>query len=233
VSVTIDPKAFWEDKILTWELGRYQPRVANNSLLERIADWSSRSLRYRCEISVALIGDNLKHKSILDIGCGSGLLAQEFIDRGATSYLGIDFAESAIRAAEARRQQTRSRDRIAFKVASVRSMPIEQDIVFSLGLLDWLSNEELAILFEKQGRADFLHAIAERRTSIQQLIHRAYVHLSYGHRTQGYKPRYFSAAEIARLAARHRSGPTYAFRDPRLSFGALISTFPIGDPIDL
>ena len=78
---------------------------------------------------------------------------------------------------------------------------VTHDVVLSLGVLDWLTDEELAILYEKQGRADYLHAIAEQRASIQQLIHRAYVHMAYGHRTQGYKPRYFTA-HVDRRAGR-------------------------------
>lgn len=233
--MSTDPKQFWEDKILSWERGRYTPRQAGKvSLMERIADASSVSLRYRIRISVELLKPHLAGKSVLEVGCGSGIIAKDLIDAGASSYHGIDIAKSAIEAAEVRKREQGWDDRITFAVDTVRSMPkVTHDIVLSLGVLDWLTDEELAVLFEQQGKADYLHAIAEKRFSVQQMIHRAYVHMAYGHRTQGYKPRYFPASQIAALAARHGKAEAYAFRNPQLSFGALISSLPIGDRIKL
>jgi SAM-dependent methyltransferase len=227
-----DPKAFWEDKIQTWEEGRYEPRKSKGGILEKIADNASSSLRYRIQVGVSLIEKHVKGKHVLEVGCGSGIIAQRFLDAGALSYHGIDIAEAAIEIANKRKKDQGWGDKITFAVGTIGDMPkVQQDIVFSLGVLDWLTDEELAILFERQGKADFLHAIAEKRRSVSQYAHRAYVQVAYGHRTGAYRPRYFTAAEIARHAAKNRGGPFYAFRNPQLSFGALISSFPVGDQI--
>lgn len=225
-----DPKQFWEKKILGWETGRYYAASGEaRGLLEKIGDWSSRSLRFRIQVALDLMRPHVRGKRVLELGCGSGLLARGFIEAGATEYLGIDIAESAIAGANGRKAAEGWGDNVQFRVDTVRDMPaISHDVVFSLGLLDWLNDDELDILFEKQGRADFLHAIAERRRSVQQWLHRNYVHVCYGWKTQGYVPRYFSVPEITQRAARWRSGPFHVYRDPRLSFGALISTCPIG-----
>ncbi len=234
MSTQTDPKDFWENKILTWEEGRYEPRKSKGSILERIADASSRSLRYRIRTGVELLAPHIKDKAVYEIGCGSGLVAQRFIELGAKSYHGIDIATTAIEIAKKRQQEQGWSDKITFAVDNVRDMaPIKADVVFSLGVLDWLTDEELDIMFRKQGKAEYLHAIAEKRNSPSQWAHRAYVQVSYGYKTGAYRPRYFTAAEIARMSAKYRTGPFYAFRNPQLSFGALISTLPVGPKIDL
>jgi SAM-dependent methyltransferase len=231
-AMTVDPKAFWEEKIATWEEGRYEPRKSKGGILEKIADASSRSLRYRIQVGVELLKDHVKGKSVLEVGCGSGLIAQKFIDAGATRYVGIDIAKNAIDIANKRKADLGWSDKISFHVGTIVDMPpVKEDVVFSLGVLDWLTDAELETLFARQGKADYLHAIAEKRVSLSQYAHRAYVHVSYGHKTGAYVPRYFPAAKIASLSAKHRPGPFYAFRNPKLSFGALISSFPIGDKI--
>jgi SAM-dependent methyltransferase len=232
--MSTDPKKFWEDKIIPWEEGRYEPSKTKGGLLERIADASSRSLRYRIQTGVELLADHVKGKSVLEVGCGSGLVAQKFIDAGATRYVGFDIAENAIVAANKRKTSQGWSDKISFHVGTIEKMaPVQEDVVFSLGVLDWLTDQELETLFQRQGKAHFLHAIAEKRVSLSQYAHRAYVQVSYGHTTGAYRPRYFTAAHIAGLAAKHRSGPFYAFRNPKLSFGALISSYPVGDRINL
>jgi len=102
-------------------------------------------------------------------------------------------------------------------------------LVISLGLFDWLMDDEIADVFRKSGSSDFLHAIAERRPGIQQWLHRSYVQLAYGYRTDQYRPRYFTCDRIKSLADVRR--PLHVYRSWRLSFGALISSLPIGPKI--
>jgi hypothetical protein len=78
-----------------------------------------------------------------------------------------------------------------------------------------------------------LHALSELRASPTQWVHRAYCYVAYGYRTEGYVPRYFSAEHLPRLARPHQAGPYYVFRDRRLSFGALVSTLPVGPQLSL
>jgi hypothetical protein len=86
-------------------------------------------------------------------------------------------------------------------------------------------------MFAATKGADFLHAIAEKRPSVSQWLHRAYVQLAYGHRTGHYRPRYFSVPEIEVMVDSYSDKPIRVFRDRRLSFGALLTTFDFNHEI--
>lgn len=228
--MTVDPKQFWEGKLLGWEQGRYGTPERRTGLLEWIADRSSMSLRFRIAITPELLKPFLAGRHVVELGCGSGLLAAKLVEHGAASYLGIDIADAAIM----RARECHGRDaRIRFEVDSVAAMPrLAADLVISLGLFDWLNDEEISAVFVKSGSAHFLHAIAEKRPGVQQLLHRCYVQLAYGHRTSRYRPRYLTCAHVAKLACARADRPIYVHRDWRLSFGALLSSLPIGEKIE-
>jgi SAM-dependent methyltransferase len=222
----VDAKEFWETKLLGWEQGRYGRPDRPLGFLEWIANRSSASLRFRVTIVPELLKAFLLNKKVVELGCGSGLIADKFLDYGAASYLGIDIAESAIEKARTRHGNDA---RIQFQVGSVAELPLlSADLVVSLGLFDWLTDEEIAKVFRQSGNADFLHAIAERRPGIQQWLHRSYVQLAYGYRTAQYRPRYLTCEHIRSLSAAGARRPLYVYRHWRLSFGALLSSLRIG-----
>ena len=222
----VDPKQFWESKILSWEQGRYGRPDRPMGLVEWIADRSSMSLRFRVAAIPELLRPFLANKRVIELGCGSGLLAGKLVEYGAASYLGIDIAESAI---EKARQSYRGNDRIEFLVSDIEDIQkISADLVISLGLFDWLTDQEMSSVFRKSGASNFLHAIAERRPGFQQWLHRCYVQLAYGYRTGSYRPRYLTCDHIRSLATTGPR-PLYVYRNWRLSFGALISSLPIGE----
>jgi SAM-dependent methyltransferase len=227
--MAVDPKQFWEAKLLAWEQGRYGSPDRPRGLLEWIANRSSMSLRFRVAITPELLRPYLANKRVVELGCGSGIMAGKLIEYGAASYLGIDIAESAVETARARYGDN---PKVRFLASSVAEMPpLSADLVISLGLFDWLTDDEIIDLFRKSGSADFLHAIAERQRGIQQWLHRSYVQLAYGYRTNSYRPRYFKCDHVRRLATVAINRPIYVFRSWRLSFGALVSSVPIGEKV--
>jgi SAM-dependent methyltransferase len=227
--MAVDPKQFWEAKLLAWEEGRYGRPDRPRGLLEWIANRSSMSLRFRVAITPELLRPYLANKRVVELGCGSGIMAGKLIEYGAASYLGIDIAESAVETARARYGDN---PKVRFLASSVAEMqPLSADLVISLGLFDWLTDDEIIDLFRKSGSADFLHAIAERQRGIQQWLHRSYVQLAYGYRTNSYRPRYFKCDHVRRLATVAINRPIYVFRSWRLSFGALVSSVPIGEEV--
>ena len=224
----IDPQQFWEDKILRWEADRYGQGSAQSSWLERVASRLSGSLRARLALAESVLRPHVAGRRVVELGCGSGLLAEPLVEAGAASYLGIDIAQSAIARARERSRSARGASRITFEQGDVASLPpLAADVVFSLGLFDWLTPPEIDAVFAAGRGADYLHAIAEKRRSPSRYLHRLYVFLSYGHRTGAYVPRYFDVAELQAAAARHDPRPMRVFRSPLLSFGALVTTLAL------
>lgn len=225
-----DVKQFWEGKILGWERGRYDT-VTTGGFLERLADRASDSLRFRLQSAGEQLAPFVEGKRVLDLGCGSGRLADAVLAAGAAHYRGIDIAEAAI--AEARTRTATYGDKVAFHQGVVSDLPeLDADIVVSLGLLDWLTDDELDAMWAATAGADFVHAIAERRAEPAQWIHRAYVWMAYGHRTGSYVPRYYDAKAMAAQIRRHQPGAQVrAWRHRRLTFGAYLTTLPFGDPV--
>lgn len=222
----VNPRTFWDDKIISWENDRYVSHDKAETWLERVASRASDSLRFRLRATGEILSQHVAGKHVLELGCGSGFLAARLISAGAASYTGMDISEIAIANARRLAEGSEFADQIDFEVGSIAEMPTTNGgLVFSLGLLDWLTDDELDRMFAATKGADFLHAIAEKRPSISQWLHRAYVQISYGHRTGQYRPRYFSVPEIEAMFRRYSDKPIKVFRDSRLSFGALLTTF--------
>ncbi len=226
---TDDKQRFWERKILDWEVGRYEPGRVRHGLLEALADRASASLRFRLKSTGELLAPHVSGAKVVDLGCGSGRLGEALLEAGAARYTGYDVAASAVEAGKARAESLGWGDRAAFVCAGVSALPpLEADLVVSLGLMDWLTDEEMAQVFQASGDAHFLHAIAEKRISPTQWIHRAYCWAAYGYRTAGYVPRYHDAGAFASSIRRFRPGPVYVWRHPSLTFGAYMTSLPIG-----
>lgn len=227
--MALDPKLFWNNKILEWEDGRYLvDKGSSASVFERIANSASSSLRHRMATTKKLLAPHIVGKKILEIGCGSGLLTRSIMENKAGSYLGIDIAENAISRAISRNSEYEWSDRVRFEVGDLDAVPINSyDIIVSLGLLDWLNDDQLKKIFVIGRNAHFIHAISEKRIHPHQWLHRAYVHLAYGYKTKGYIPRYYSTSEIQDLAVNYGEKEVFFYRESKLSFCTLATSLPI------
>ena len=230
MSKIIDPKEFWETKITKWEEDRYNGLRREQPLIEKVAGFFSRSLLFRLEIARKLLLPFVQGKRIVELGCGSGLLAEEFILADASEYLGIDIAESAIQAAQKRVAVSKYVSRIRFERFDITSeiKSFDADVIVSLGLFDWLTKEEIKVVFEKTKGLDFFHSISEQRPlSLQQTLHRLYVYFAYGHKTGPYVPKYYKAADIIGIARPFSLKDINIYRNRKLSFGVFLTTLPI------
>jgi hypothetical protein len=101
--MAVDPKQFWEAKLLAWEQGRYGRPGRPRDILEWIANRSSMSLRFRVAITPELLRPNLANKRVVELGCGSSIMAGKLIEYSAGA---VSASTSAIETARARAMVT-------------------------------------------------------------------------------------------------------------------------------
>jgi len=180
----INRTKFWDKKILGWEKDRYYSKKAvSKSVMKRMMQATS-------IISLA------SGKSIFEVGCGSGILAQRIGERvGSLDYYGFDISRVAIDAALAKGIAGAT-----FSCGTFDSVPEEilskSEIIISLGVIDWLSPNELQRLAEISKNKLFLHSFSRKEYSLRQNIHKLYTWLYYGVRYKGYVPKYHREEEI-------------------------------------
>ena len=145
--------AFWDARILRWEKARYS-RIAR-------ANPFSWTVRARMSLASRLLKDELTDsREILDLGCGSGILARTLFGDAERRYTGVDFSSTAISAA--RKRFERHADRIRFEVEDALSPRRAQaDLAVFLGLLDWLSDEEARRLLAQRRETRLLFSFTE------------------------------------------------------------------------
>jgi len=211
--VNFNKQNFWNKKILGWERKRYQtPELTSHMLY-------SSSVYNRMSLAQCLIGPVLKGKRVLEIGCGSGLLANSILEAGASQYHGIDFAHSAIEKAN----NSISRKGISFAQVSLQELSVANnfDIILSLGVTDWLNLDELNKLAKLSKGKLFLHSFSQRELTFTQLFHQAYVYFNYGFKTKGYRPRYFDKKWIAEIFSFDKKA--YIYNHKKMRFGRFIT----------
>jgi SAM-dependent methyltransferase len=79
---------------------------------------------------------------VLDVGCGSGRVAEHVLEAGASEYVGIDLVPEMLELAAAR--LARFGDRVTLVEGDFLDLTIERpfDVVLSLGLFDYVADAE-------------------------------------------------------------------------------------------
>tara|TARA_B100000035_G_C20956878_1_gene534604 strand:+ start:375 stop:1031 length:657 start_codon:yes stop_codon:yes gene_type:complete len=207
-------KNFWNNKIIEWENDRYYD-------LNKINAQKLDSVKCRLDVCEKILSRIVKNKNIVEIGCGSGLLAKKLIEKGAKSYAGYDFAKNAIIRAK---KNNKNNSKIKFYTREVLQIKkIKKcDIIFSLGLIDWMNEKELRHLSKLSKNKYWLHSFSEKRLSIFQFIHKIYVTLYYGLTNGMYIPRYDNKSKIKNLFGNNK---IKFIENKKLSFGVIAYCF--------
>ena len=150
-------------------------------------------------------------------------MAEKIVKAGAKSYTGCDFASSAILNAK---ERCKDKKNIFFYDKSIIdiSEKNDYDFIFSLGLIDWLSQSEIDHLAKLSNKKNWLHSFSEKRLSFIQIIHKIYVILFYGYKNGMYIPRYDKKSDIKKFL---KNNNIYFFSHKKLSFGVLATSFKI------
>ena len=213
----VNPNKFWDDKILKWEKDKYS---------KRRYDVNS-SVKVRLQIARSILRKYSAGKIVIELGCGSGLLAEDIMSFGAKKYIGFDISSVAIDAAKKRLMNSPYKENVEFNTSDVQNLPnLNSDICFSLGLFDWLELSDIADLKNKVTSNYFFHSFSEKKPfSIQQRLHQIYVFLMYGHKTQEYVPKYFTDTQVADTLLEPNKKLEF-LRPQGMSFGSFVYSLP-------
>lgn len=215
-----DIKDFWNDKIIKWENSRYFKNDGN--FFEKFISHFSNSLLERQKVCLELLSKIVKNKSVIEIGCGSGILCKKVLSLGASSYYGIDFANNAISRANELNSNEVKNLKARFETRSVSDINnINEDVIFSCGLIDWISQEELYKLSNFSKTKYFIHSYSKKDNSFYQYLHKKYVYLSYKKKTSFY-PKYYSREQITKMFSKINF-----YKNNKLSFGEFFFNFDI------
>ena len=205
----IDKKHFWDKKILGWEKDKYS--VPKNNFF-RFFD-VNRSLKIRQQIAKDVLKQIVNDRTVLEIGCGSSRLLSAVFKAGAKKYIGVDISETALKQAQIEANKLSKKGFAQFYPLDVNFLnKMNVDICFSLGLLDWLELEEIKQMLLSISCKYFFHSYSERHLSFQQILHRLYVYMFYGHRTKTYVPKYYTQKQILEVFNSCYKLPTKHFR---------------------
>lgn len=149
----------------------------------------------------------LAGKTVLDVGCGGGILSESMAKRGAASVLGADMAEKSLQTAQVHTQQ-QGVDNLAYRCISVEDlaaeMPQSFDVVTCMEMLEHVPNPESVIRacakLAKPGGTVFFSTINRNAKSyLHAIIGAEYVLDLVPKGTHDWQ-KFITPAEMARMA---------------------------------
>jgi 2-polyprenyl-3-methyl-5-hydroxy-6-metoxy-1,4-benzoquinol methylase len=96
----------------------------------------------RYDITFEQAGD-VTGKTILDVGCGSGVYTVDFARRGARRVVGVDLSSNMLKLAAQEAEQHQVADRCAFIQADFLDLDLEDpfDISIAMGVFDYVPDQ--------------------------------------------------------------------------------------------
>jgi SAM-dependent methyltransferase len=207
---------YWNRKIIAWEDSISQKE--NVPLIERIASLFRQPLKFRTALALNILNGFVKDKTVLELGCGSGYFAFKLFEVSEMRHVtGIDISRRAVERASQIASERQLTDRFTFLEGDVTTKILpEADVTIGLGFLDYLSPEEIRLLFKNIRSPYFLFSFADKRISLRRYIHKCYM-LSQGCS----KHYYYDQNEMSAYIGK-KHGNTRFLTDKKMSFTCIV-----------
>ena len=204
---TSESGEYWKEHMLSWEAGAYyKDSGAQPAFWDRLSSiFRGKAMYVRMDAALQLVSPHLAGRHVLDIGCGSGRFAFQLLAAGAERVVGIDVSPAAIEAADARRRQSPSADRLEFRVMDVTLPSAELppvDLITALGVIEYFDALELSALLGRFNSRyfliDFPDSEGRKRDWLTWYLRQVYLRVN---RCPGVY--LYSQDEFRRMAAEH------------------------------
>ncbi len=222
-----DKHKFWDNKIIKWEQARYDFPESSNKLFD-----IGKTLRARRDLALTLLLPFVKNKVVIEVGCGSAQLITPLLEMGIKQYIGLDFSSEAIKFARNKYSEV-DNEKISFLEMDVNKIEkLEADICLSLGLLDWLTLDEVTSFTATISSKYFIHSFSKKQLSFGQICHKLFIYLQYGHKNRDYSPIYYSSNQIKKMLRRNSEEKIFIEKKSGMSFGRIVHNFPVEKQIE-
>lgn len=175
-----DQKNYWDQKIVGWEKSAYVG-TDSPSLLENLATPFRGILKKRLKVAEDLVGNRIKNKIVIDLGCGTGIFLKNLVKYRPKKLIGVDIAPAAIKMAGAEFRGEKAGGGTEFICADVRqdlSFLKSAEIVTGIGFIDYFRPEELLRLFRSLEGKQFLFSFPVKAWSWREILHAFYLKLA-------------------------------------------------------
>ena len=175
-------KDYWNKFILDWDRSAYESRSAGMGFVEWLATRFRGVLLFRMEYAIDSLTGLVRGKTVLELGCGTGRVCRALAHHGTSRVIGVDISDLATQQAE--RSLTGAGlppEAFAFHSGDVSDLEqllglsdITPDLVVGLGILQYLTDEELASVLKTVSPADLFFEFHEDKWSVLEVIHTVY-----------------------------------------------------------
>ncbi|OGG12558.1 hypothetical protein A3D77_04420 [Candidatus Gottesmanbacteria bacterium RIFCSPHIGHO2_02_FULL_39_11] len=169
---------YWDNKIKIWSDSSYRRRNGQFNLIEYIAGFFRGPINGRLLIAYKFLCPLVKDKILADFGCGTGEFCFRILRCKPQRIIGMDISSVAVKEASRKAASQGISKNLFFiqKDIAKSNLPYFNYAV-GLGFIDYLSEEELKLLFKKLKGKKFFFSFPEKKLSLINFFHLIYLKL--------------------------------------------------------